>query len=84
MTDLTEATIDLGNFKHVVFFTGTSEKLEWYLKMNAYEYYLAHYNFGDYIQRPIPGFPKIHFHLGESKEPGHGIRLIFNRKGNRK
>ena len=49
MTDLTEATLNLEDFKHVVFFTGTSEKLEWYLKMNTYEYYLAHYNFGDYI-----------------------------------
>lgn len=46
MTDLTEATLDLTKFDHVVFFTGTSEKLESYLNE---PYYLAHYNFGDYI-----------------------------------
>ena len=65
MTVLTEKTLNLGDYKHVVFFTGTSEKLEEYL---SEPYYLAHYNFGDYIQNPIPGFPKIYFHLGASED----------------
>jgi len=69
MTELTTYTLDLDKFKHVVFFTGTSAVLEQYIGEN---YYLAHYNFGDYIQNPIHGFPKIHFHIGESPEPPEG------------
>lgn len=46
MTDLTEGLINLNDYKHVIFFTGTSQVLESYLKE---KYYLASYNFGKYL-----------------------------------
>ena len=54
MTALTENTINLKKYDKVIFFTGTSSKLEEYLQ---FPYHLAHYNFGDYLINPIPGFP---------------------------
>jgi len=61
----------------VIFFTGTSQKLEEYLS----NYYLAHYNFGDYLideSLDKPLFPKIKFILGEHPKR-EGITMIFNR-----
>lgn len=47
MTDLTEGLINLDDYKHVIFFTGTSEVLLEYLYSRRP--YYCHYNFGDYL-----------------------------------
>ena len=55
MTDLTEGLINLNDYKHVIFFTGTSESLLEYLYYQRSERehgqgpYYCHYNFGDYL-----------------------------------
>ena len=45
MTLLTEKMLDLSKYKKVIYFTGTSQHLEEYIG----NYYLAHYNFGDFL-----------------------------------
>ena len=62
MTDLTEGLINLNDYKHVIFFTGTSESLLEYLyyqrseKTHGQGPYYCHYNFGDYLVSPIKEF----------------------------
>ena len=84
MTDLTEGLINLDDYKHVIFFTGTSEVLLEYLYF--WRPYYCHYNFGDYLSHPLNEFkfPSIKFEL--NKEPKYEndnfIHLIFNRNLN--
>ena len=55
MTELSEMKLQISKFRKVIFFTGTSQKLEEYLD----DYVLCHYNFGDYILEPKMKFPDI-------------------------